>query len=174
MNRQQILPIILITFLLIFSTCKVDNNISIELIKLETRETIYFDSIVYKELNQIDLNLLVNRINYPPKIPRQFLWTMPDTTLMNRLEKNEIFNKYRFDKKGKVTLYFYLGSFISGIFPQEYMFYYDSVKTDLITEIEDLAEKEKYKIYYDKSRDIKRIERIEFDNNMIEILKIEK
>ncbi len=174
MNKQLILPIILITFLLSFSTCNVDNNISIELIKLETNETIYFDSIISKEINQIDLNLLVNRINYPPKIPRQFWWTIPDTTSMNRLEKNEIFNKYRFNKEGKVTLYFYLGSFISGILPQEYLFYYDSVETDLITEIEDIAKKEKYKIYYDKSSDIKRIERIEFDNNIIEILKIEK
>ena len=174
MNKELTLPIILITFLFSFSTCKVDNNISVELIKLETNETIYFDSIICKEISQIDLNLLVNKISYPPKIPKQFLWIMPDTTSMNILEKNEIFNKYRFNKKGKVTLYFYLGSFISGVLPQEYLFYYDSVKTELITEIVDIAEKEKYKIYYDESNNIKLIERIVFYNKKIEILIIKE
>jgi hypothetical protein len=131
-------------------------------------DTTYFDKIDSVKQDLIDLDFLVMQIGYPPRIPQDFYWHIPDTSKISDIEKNQLFYKYRFDETGRVTLWYYLGSYISGIFPREYLFYYDSVGH--INKISDLFEKEEFYINYDNKNSISSIERKTISGELIEKL----
>jgi hypothetical protein len=69
-------------------------------------------------------------------------------------------------------MYYYLGSYVSGIFPQPYFFRYCRNKPDLICEINDWFYRTKYRIKYDSLMNIQWIEKSDTINPRLEILNI--
>lgn len=133
-------------------------------------DTTYYDKIECVKRGLLDLECLVMNIGYPHRLPQNFYWHMPDTSRMNDIEKNQLFYKYSFDETGRVTLWYYLGSYISGIFPREFIFYYDS--EGLINKISDVFEKEEFHIEYDNKGSISSIERRTISGELMEKLMI--
>jgi hypothetical protein len=101
-----------------------------------------------------------------------FFWTKPDSLEKSIGETGDIKYKYLFDTNGRVTLYYYQGSVISGIFPLPYQFEYESEKSDRIKLITDPFYKNAYVIHY-KNNTIHTIEKLDALNKRIEILIID-
>lgn len=112
--RKLILTLITLIFLI---SC---NNYyklaSVKLTKNERKDSVLE---VYKLKNRtlFDLKFCIEKYKYPPILSRDIFWTRPDTLGFSSIEKGNIKYKYDFDKDRKVTMYFYQGSWVSGIFP---------------------------------------------------------
>jgi len=139
------------------------------LIRKQNNDTISLKDTLIGFDTQIDLCFLVKNYHYPPRLPENIFWTKPDTTGYSIIEKENLKYKYNFNDEGKITLYYYQGSFISGIFPLPYFFDYDK-NGEYITRIIDGFHKIKYVINYSKSDEITSIEKIDSLNNFIEEL----
>lgn len=169
--------LIIVVFLLTTITlgfCYINNQrvIIAQLIKTTEKDTITFDSIRIDNINVVDLRFCLENFKYPPKLSKDIFWIRPDTIGKTIIEKENIRFKYEFDKNGRVTLYYYQGSYISGIFPLPYLFKYDSKRPDKIVEITDLYYKTKYRIDYDKDYNITTMEKLDSLNHRLELLMI--
>ncbi len=167
--------LIMLKFLLtIFSLgfCYINNQREIfaQLIKTNEKDTITFDPIKIDNSNIVDLRFCLENFKYPPKLSKDIFWIRPDTFGITIIEKENIKFKYEFDKNGRVILYYYQGSYISGIFPLPYLFKYDSKRPDKIIEVTDGFYKTKYRIEYDKNYNIKTIEKLDSLNHRLELL----
>jgi len=141
------------------------------LIQKHNNDTIsHYDTLVGDD-SQIDLSFCLKNYHYPPKLPENIFWTKPDTTGYSIIEKENLKYKYNFNDQGKVTLYYYQGSFISGVFPLPYFFDYDK-NEEHITRIIDGFYKTKYIVNYNKTYEITSIEKIDSLNNLIEKLEL--
>jgi hypothetical protein len=120
----------------------------------------------------LDLKLCVDKFEYPPFIPEDFFWKIPDTSGYSNKEKDNLFFKYNFDTSGKVTMYYYVGSYVSDICALPYYFIYDRDKPELVYEITDWSCKTKYSIKYDDLLNVQSIEKLDSINERIEVLKI--
>ncbi|HSY61176.1 MAG TPA: hypothetical protein VK796_04825 [Cytophaga sp.] len=136
-------------------------------------DTIFFDEIFVNGNQKIDLKFCLEKFSYPHSLPFDIYWAKPDTAGKSIDEITYIRSKYLFDKTGRVTLYYYKGSTLSGIFPLPYTFEYNSEKPNQIESIKDLYYKITYLIHYNNRNDIHTIEKIDSLNSRIEILIID-
>gem|GEM_PF-4962510 len=132
-----------------------------------------FENCKLENRKVLDLKFCLENYKYPPKLSKDIYWTKPDTLGSSSLQKENIIFKYRFDNDGKVTMYFYQGSLISGIYPLPYFFQYDKNNPELVEKIIDGFYKIKYRIEYDESKNIRTIEKLDSLNKRIEILTLE-
>lgn len=132
-----------------------------------------FQDYRIKNNELLDLKFCLENYHYPPRLSKNIFWIKPDTIGYSSLQKENIAFKYKFDDKGKVTMYFYQGSMISGIFPLPYFFQYNQNNPELIENIIDEFYKIKYRIEYDELKNVRSIEKLDSLNKRIEVLTIE-
>ena len=121
----------------------------------------------------LDLKFCLEKYNYPPHLSPDIYWTKPDTTNLSIEQKENLIFRYKFNEVGKVEMFYYRGSLISGILPLEYIFIYDLTSPELVEKIIDKNYKIEYKIKYDELKNIRWIEKLDSSNKRIEILTIE-
>jgi hypothetical protein len=163
--------IILIALLSVFD-CKCQNKTITATLRIIDGNDSILNPFLLPDSSVFDLKLCVEHFGYPPKIPSNIYWRLPDTTGFTNLEKQNIVITYQFDNEGKLSMYYYQGSLISGVYPLPYFFIYDKDNSTLINEINDYFDNTKYKIMYDNSKNIRCIEKYDSLDKRIEILTI--
>lgn len=163
--------LISIFFVVLFG-CRSNNNKTIQTYLVANNDTTSYKEIVIPEHENVELGFCIQHYNYPPKLPNDIFLSLPDTATLSKLEKDEIWIKYKFDDLGRISLYFYQGSLVSGIFPLTYFFEYNDPKSNLVTEISDPFNKIKYRIKYEDNENISHIEKLDSINIRQEILMI--
>ncbi len=170
-KRVLSLMIILIVLLSGFD-CKCQDKWVIATLTSINGNDSLLNAFIIPDSSKFDLKLCLEKFGYPPKIPTNIFWIKPDTAGFSNFEKQNIITKYQFDNEGKLSMYYYQGSLISGVFPLSYYFDYNKDNLALISEIIDEFYNIKYLVKYDNLMNIQCIEKLDSDNKRIEILTI--
>ena len=163
--------IILIVLLSVFD-CKCQDKLVIATLTSINWNDSLLNAFIIPDSSKIDLKLCIEKFGYPPKIPIDIFWIKPDTAGFSTFEKQNVITKYRFDNQGKLSMYYYQGSLISGVFPLSYYFEYNKDNSAVISEIIDEFYNIKYRIKFDNLMNINYIEKLDSDSKRLEILTI--
>ena len=99
-------PSLIIILIVVLSgfTCKnQERRVSATLRNSNGKDSI-INTFILPDSSELDLKLCIETFRYPPNIPTNIYWIMPDTTGFTNFEKQNIVLKYTFDQDGKLKM----------------------------------------------------------------------